>query len=112
HGKAASVDLAAVRAEQQHIAKILEKFNPKYCWNFNETSLFAFAPPDQGLATRQMSRTKRNKFCLTLGFTCNSDGSEKMPIFFIGQCKKPPASHGFDYHNNKAARMTSELFEE
>jgi len=67
-----------------------------------------------------MSRKKKNKFRLTrLGFACNADGSEKMPVFFIGYSKQPrvfknqtPASRGFYYHNNKTAWMTAELFEE
>ncbi|KIK30819.1 hypothetical protein PISMIDRAFT_6145 [Pisolithus microcarpus 441] len=46
HGEAASVDLTAVKDEQQRIATILAKFAPRDRWNFDETSLFAFAPPD------------------------------------------------------------------
>ena len=41
HGEAASVDLAAVAAERERIAKVLAKFAPKDRWNFDETSLFA-----------------------------------------------------------------------
>ena len=66
-----------------------------------------------------MSGKKKDKFHLTLGLACNSNGSEKMPLFFIGKYKKPhafknntPASYGFDYHNNNKAWMTAELFEE
>lgn len=77
------------------------------------------APPDRGLTMKPMNGKKKDKFRLTLGFACNSDGSEKMPAFFIGKYKKPrvfksktAASYGFDYRNNKTAWMTSELFEE
>ena len=54
-------------------------------WNFVKSALFAFAPPDHGLAMQQMSGKKINKFCITIGFTCNANGSEKMPLFFIGK---------------------------
>jgi len=81
--------------------------------------LFGSAPPDRGLATKQMNGKKKDKFRLTLGFACNSNGSEKTPVFFIGKYKKPrafknntPASYGLDYRNNKKAWMTAELFEE
>lgn len=77
------------------------------------------APPDRGLSTKQMSGKKKEKFCLTLGFAVNADGSEKLPLFFIGYAKKPrcfnsktPQSAGFEYRSNKKAWMTSELFEE
>ena len=66
------------------------------------------APPDRGLATKQMSRKKKLKFWLTLGLACNADGSEKMPIFYIGYSKQPrvfknqtPASRGFYYRNDR-----------
>ena len=63
-----------------------------------------------------------DKFHLTLGFACNADGSEKLPLFFIGKSKRPqcfkrlkkktPGDEGFYYQNNKKAWMTSELFKE
>ncbi|KAI6001861.1 hypothetical protein EDD15DRAFT_2192604 [Pisolithus albus] len=62
HGEAASVDLAAVEAEWTHLKAVLAKYTPKDHFNFDETSLFAFAPPDHGLATEQMSGKKQDKF--------------------------------------------------
>jgi hypothetical protein len=75
-------------------------------------------PPDRVLATKQMSGKKKDKFRITVGVACNADGSEKLPLFFIGKSKKPrcfkksPAEHGFYYRNNKSAWMNGELFEE
>jgi hypothetical protein len=113
------VDLAAVDAERKRIREVLAPFAKKNRWNFDESGLFAFAPPDRGLATKQMNGKKRSKFRLTVAFACNADGSEKMPIFFIGKSKQPrcfrrlsPSDQGFYYRNNKTAWMTSELFEE
>jgi hypothetical protein len=66
-----------------------------------------------------MSGKKKEKFRVTLGFATNADGSEKLPLFFIGYSQKPrcfggksPQSAGFYYRNNKRAWMTSELFNE
>lgn len=42
------------------------------------------APPDQGLATKQMSGKKKEKFRITLRLAANADGSEKLPLFYIG----------------------------
>jgi hypothetical protein len=36
-----------------------------------------------------MASKKKEKFCITLGFACNADGSEKPPIMYIGKAKKP-----------------------
>ena len=65
-----------------------------------------------------MSGKKTNKFCITLGFGCNADGSEKLPIFFFGKsvklrCFKGKTLHawGFEYSSNQKAWMTGELFQ-
>jgi hypothetical protein len=77
------------------------------------------APPDRGLATKQFSGKKKEKFRITIGFACNADGSEKLDPIYIGKSKKPhafggqtPEQKGFYYRNNKKAWMTAVLFEE
>jgi len=81
--------------------------------------MFSSAPPDRGLATQQMSGKKRDKFRITIGVACNADGSEKLPLLFIGRFAKPrcfgrrtPQAHGFDYHFNKTAWMTMIIFDQ
>ncbi|KIN94617.1 hypothetical protein M404DRAFT_167808, partial [Pisolithus tinctorius Marx 270] len=69
--------------------KVLAKYAPRDCFNFDKTGLFAFAPPDHGLATQQMSRKKKDKFRITVGVACNGDGSEKLPLLLIGKYKNP-----------------------
>ena len=119
HGEAASANPVVVETEWKRLREVLARFAKKDRWNFDESSLFAFAPPDRGLATHQMNGKKRSKFRITLGFACNADGSEKMPLVFIGKSRQPrcfkarsPAQHGFYYRNNKKAWMTMEFFEE
>ena len=74
-------------------------------------------PPDRGLADRKLSGVKGKKTRLTYAFTCNADGSDKLPPFVIGKYKKPRpfkgktgAELGFDYHNNAKAWMTAILY--
>ncbi|KIJ26760.1 hypothetical protein M422DRAFT_191800 [Sphaerobolus stellatus SS14] len=118
HGEAGSVDLAAVEVEWKRVAEILSQFDLKDMFNFDEMSLFACAPPDHGLSTKQMSGKKSDKFRITLSLACNADGSKKLPPIFIGKSAKPrcfkgktPQSLGFDYYNNKKAWMTMDIFE-
>lgn len=78
------------------------------------------APPDRGLASKQMSGQERSKFRITIGLACNADGSEKLPPFYIGKSKKPrcfegrkgPNECGFYYRSNTSAWMTAALFQE
>ncbi len=89
HGEAGSVDIPTVKMEHTCIKELLARFQPEDWWNVDESALFAFAPPDHGLSQRQMSGKQANKFWITLAFVCNSDGSEKKDLLFIGKSKKP-----------------------
>lgn len=91
HGEAGSMDWEAVVAEQERVREILAQFPPKDWFNLDETALFPFAVPDCGLATVHISRKKLNKFWIILAFLCNADGSQKFPIFYIGQARHPVA---------------------
>ena len=66
-----------------------------------------------------LAEKKKDKFHITVGLACNSDGSEKLEPIFIGKASKPrcfkkqsPEQCGFYYWNNSKAWMTSSLFEE
>lgn len=50
HGEAGSVNIGTVEEEQACIREILARFWPEDHWNVDESALFAFAPPDHGLA--------------------------------------------------------------
>jgi hypothetical protein len=81
------VDPVLVEAERRHMREVLAPFALKDRWNFDESSFFAFAPPDRGLALKQMSGKKRSKFRISISFACNADRSERMPPVFIGKAK-------------------------
>jgi hypothetical protein len=83
------VDLRVVETDQARVRAIIERYEPKDQINTDKTALFAYAPPDVGLATKQMSGKKKEKFCITLLFLCNQTGTKKWKIFFIGRSKKP-----------------------
>jgi hypothetical protein len=66
-----------------------------------------------------MSGKKKDRFRITIGLACNADGSEKLDPIFIGRFQNPrcfgkrsPQARGFYYRSNKAAWMTTALFEE
>jgi hypothetical protein len=118
HGEAASADMAVVEADRARIREKMAEYKPRNRFNADETALFAFAPPDKGMASKQLSGKKKEKFRISLLFACNQTGTNKLPIFFIGRSKRPrcfrnkePSAFGFYYANNKKAWMTALLFE-
>lgn len=76
-------------------------------------------PPDCGLITMQKSGVKENKTWLTLAFTMNATGIEKLPSMIIrkAECpqafqKKSGAELGFYWRSNAKAWMTTILYQE
>ncbi|KAF4616738.1 hypothetical protein D9613_008852 [Agrocybe pediades] len=119
HGEAASVDQESVKAERLRLKELLKPYQRKDIYNFDETSFFAFAPPDRGLCTQRMNGHKKDKSRITIGVGCNADGTDKLELIYIGKAKRPRCfgktpieRQGFYYRNNKKAWMTSLLFEE
>ena len=54
-----------------------------------------------------------------MGLACNADGTEKLPVLFIGKYARPrcfknasPESLGLHYCSNKNTWMTMVIFEE
>ena len=119
HGEAASADPKVVEEERILQREILARFLPQDRFNVDEAALLGFNVPDRGMATMTLSGVKKSKQRITILFECNADGSEKLPLFFIGKAAKPRCFQkktgkelGFYYRNNKKAWMTAVLFEE
>ncbi|POW18762.1 hypothetical protein PSHT_05563 [Puccinia striiformis] len=119
HGEAAQADKEVIAEERTRVSELIQGFARKDIWNMDETRLFYSMPPDRGLAKEKCSGLKASKTRITIAVTTNSDGSEKLPLLIIGKWAKPKAfkkksglSLGFDYHFNKRAWMTTEIFHE
>lgn len=89
YGEAASLDEAAIAEQLVQVQALSRQFNPQDVYNCDETGLFWKMTPDRGLATHQISGTKKDKARITVHFCCNADGSDKVPAWFIGKSAKP-----------------------
>jgi hypothetical protein len=83
----------------------------------DETALFYAMSPDRSLMTTQHHGQKQMKVQLTLAFTANADGTERLPLLMIGHAKRPHCFKkkmgeqlGFQYHSNSCAWMTGDIF--
>ena len=83
HGEEGSVSQIA---DDQMIAvrEIVSGYAPKDIFNCDETGLQWRKVPDRSLSTYPLSGKKLDKTRLTAHFCSNSDGTERLPIWFIG----------------------------
>jgi hypothetical protein len=45
--------------------------------------------PDRSLSTFEESGRKKDKARITVNLTCNSTGTDRLPLWFIGKAKRP-----------------------
>ena len=55
----------------------------------DETALFYNLSPDTAIARQQIEGSKKDKTRITIAFTCNADGCDRLQPLFIGYAKKP-----------------------
>lgn len=120
HGEAGSLSQDA-GAEMARICQVLSTYAPQDIYNCDETSLYWRKIPDRSLSTRSLPGRKKDKARISILFCCNSDASERIPVWFIGTARRPKAfvtaginieNLGCVWRSNKKAWMTGEIFKE
>jgi hypothetical protein len=101
------------------VRDLCKQYRDKDIFNMDETGLFWKLQPDRTLATEAQSGGKKSKDRVTLAFTTNADGSEKMQFWMIGKSKKPRCLKNVNikllrmhYRNNKSKWMTGIIMAE
>lgn len=96
----------------------ITQYRPGDVFNCDESGLFWKMIPDTGLATMSLPGRKKDKSRITVHFCCNADGSERLPLWYIGSAKAPKAFKGINinsitwWRHNKKAWMNTIVFEE
>lgn len=74
HEEASSTDLDAIQVDMDRVISIIEKYDKKDIFNFDEIAIFYTAPPRTTIAQQGFAGWKQEK-CRTAGLLGNSDGS-------------------------------------
>ncbi|CAB5391345.1 unnamed protein product [Rhizophagus irregularis] len=118
-GEAASADQTAILEALPILREKCANYSPKRIYNMDETGLFYQLEPDRTLATRRISRRKKNKERLSIALCANTDGSHKLPLLIIGKYANPRCFKNINirnlsmtYRNNNKAWMLTTLFQD
>jgi hypothetical protein len=119
HGEAQSANAEQVVDERKRLRTLLTGWKLRDVFNMDETALFYAMSPNKGLATTKRHGVKQSKLRLTVAFTVNAAGTERLPPLIIGHAKRPRCFQkktgeqlGFDYWCNSRAWMTSDIFQQ
>lgn len=87
HGEVNLINTAMVKEELKELWKKLAPFALEDKYNMNELALYWKANLDRTLASEKLSKRKKEKARIIANFCCNTDGSDKLPPWFIGTAK-------------------------
>lgn len=98
--------------------EVISQYQLKDVFNMDETALFFKMLPDRSLTTDAYTKgVKKFKDRLSIAFTTNATGTEKLKPVVIGKALKPRCFKNFNqelyvhYFANRKAWMTSLIFE-
>jgi hypothetical protein len=118
HGQAKDVSDETCENWRKSLPQLLQSYEPKDVFNLDETGLFFKCTPNKTMMFRNeiCSGGKLSKERLTILVGANANGTEKLPLMVIGKTMKPRClknikSLPVEYHANKKAWMTLNLFE-
>ena len=102
---------------QSTLPSVLNEYEARDVFNADKTGLFYRCLPDKTLSFKgqQCSGGKKSKERITVMVACNSNGSEKLPLFVIGKSIKPRCFKNVktlpvEYTANKKAWMVATTF--
>lgn len=118
HGEASSVSNTAAE-EMKAVQTLAGEYEEDNIYNMDETGLFWRQAPSSGLSTQNRPGIKKDKSRITLVACANSTGSDRLPVWFIGNAKTPRSLHGLNiralggiWQANKKAWMTTIIMKE
>ena len=102
----------------RELREIKAQYTPTHIYNMDETGFLWKRLPNSGLTTSSVGK-KLDKTRITANLCCNEDGSNKLPIWFIGKSKRPhcftrnrvqnPENIGFLWRSNSTAWMNHSI---
>ena len=88
HGEASSVPQIA-HEQMKDVRLIVKEYEPKNVYNMDESGLFWRRGPSKGLSTKAIPGPKVDKTRITITLCTNADGTDRLPLHYIGKSKTP-----------------------
>ncbi|KAG3079156.1 hypothetical protein PI125_g20786 [Phytophthora idaei] len=87
--EASSVDLDGIQEELDALKAVIRQYSPSNVFNMDESAFFYNAAPRGSICKNTAPALKQNKARVTMACCANVDGTEKLPLLFLGTAAKP-----------------------
>ncbi|KAG3080424.1 hypothetical protein PI125_g20447 [Phytophthora idaei] len=101
YGKSTSVDLTAREEQLAKIKSTVSRYTPRNVFNMDESAFFYKAVPRGSICKKSAPSLKQDKVRVTMACCANADGSEKLPLLFLGTAERPR------WYKNKPKRCST-----
>lgn len=85
HSDADSVDNSELHEQVQELRNIIAQYHPSDVYNMDETAFYYSAVPRRSVCLVKAPALKLNKLRLTVAVAANADGTDKLPLLFLGK---------------------------
>jgi len=116
-GEAGSAPIDELPQMKVELQEVLQGYELKDIWNYDETALFWRLEPCKTIAHTPVLGKKRSKERVSILVTCNASGDEKLPLVYIHKYETPRALIGIEkrslpvwYYWNSKAWMQRSIF--
>ena len=119
HGESQSAPIEQLPEMRSTLQNLLKEYQLEDIFNCDETGLFWKMKPIRTISNGPVAGTKQSKDRVTILFTCNSTGTEKLRPLFIHKYENPRAlkninknSLPVNYYWNKKSWMQVSIWNE
>nr|CCA26497.1 putative CENPB/ARS binding proteinlike protein [Albugo laibachii Nc14] len=88
-GEAGSACAASVDKGRVELRARIVDYEAKDVYNLDEIALYYCKPPSENISAEPISGRKSDKKRRTVTVAGNADGSEQLPLLFVGSAVKP-----------------------
>ena len=106
----------------EEIREVAKEYGADNTYNMDESAYYWKLKPDRSLSTFEAHGTTKQKARITINFTCNASGTDKLPLWLIGTAKRPNCFRserlttidhlGAVWRHNKTAWMTHHIMKD
>ena len=119
HGEYGDLNVEGIISELPKLRKRLSEYSINDVFNADEFGLFFKLAPHSSIGPSRLAGRKKKKEQLTLTAGVHGDGTEKLPLVFIGKSRMPNCfngqtrnEHSFNYYFNSKFWMNTSIFVE
>ncbi|KAE9008553.1 hypothetical protein PR003_g14498 [Phytophthora rubi] len=116
YDESSSTNLSAAKDDLEKIKRVVASYKPRDVFNMDESAFFHNTVPRGSICKTKAPALKQSKARVTMACCANADGTEKLPLLFLGTAEKPrwykKKPHSLQYMGTSKGWMTTWMYQQ